>query len=112
MGSYGEDVWLDCCWCGKWERTNYHTDIDGIGLLCLRCQHFGPPHFEYLLELFKNHLPDLLIIKTAAFAYEPCAITEILSALEHGFVNEDDLVCEFCDDSWIGWYCQCCLKIS
>ena len=98
MGSYGEDVWLDCCWCGKWERTSYHTDIDGIWLLCLRCQHFGPPHFEYLLGFLENHFSERVIIKIAAFAYEPCAITEI-SALEHGFTNKDDSACEFRDDS-------------
>ena len=111
MGSYGEDVWLDCYWCGKWERTSYHTDIDGIGLLCLRCKYYGPPHFEYLLGLLENRFSERVIIQIAAFAYEPCAITEI-SALVHGFTNEDDFECEFCDESWIGWYCQYCTKIS
>jgi hypothetical protein len=111
MGSYGEDVCLDCSWCGKWEGSISHTDVDGIGLLCLRCKHFGPPHFEYLLGLLKDHLLERLVIKIAAFVYEPCAITEI-SALVHGFTNEDDFECEFCDESWIGWHCQYCLKIS
>ena len=95
MGSYGEDVCLDCSWCGKWEGSISHTDVDGIGLLCLRCKHFGPPHFEYLLGLLKDHLPERLVIKIAAFAYD-----------------EDDFECEFCDESWIGWHCQYCLKIS
>ena len=110
MGSYGHD-WIDCCWCGRWERTNYHTEVDGIGFLCPRCYHFGPPHFEYLLGLLENHLTERLIIKIAAYAYEPCAITEI-SALAHGFTNEDDFECEFCDDSWIGWNCRYWLKSS
>ena len=37
MGSYGNDVWLSCSWCATPETISYHTDVDGAGLLCLRC---------------------------------------------------------------------------
>ena len=121
MGSYGHNAWLDCSWCGKQERDSFHKEIDGVGLLCLRCEHHGPPHFEYLLDLLGNRFSvatatatttaERVIIKIAAFAYEPCTITEV-SALEHGFTNEDDYECEFCDDSWKGWTCQYCSKRS
>ena len=50
-----------------------------------------------------------IIIKIAAFAYEPCTITEE-AALKNGFTNEDDYECDFCDDSWKGWTCQYCTK--
>ena len=125
MTSYDNDPWLICRWCGEWERNNYHTDMPGIGLLCLRCQHFGPPHFEYLLGLRINERLLLrtdafaklaftahhLVIKIASFAYKPCAITE-LSALEYGFANKGELECEFCDKSWTGWDCRHCFKKS
>ena len=119
MGSYDHKTRLDCSWCGKQERESFHKEIDGIGPLCLRCEHHGPPHFEYLLDLLGNRFPiatatataERVIIKIAAFAYEPCTITEV-SALENGFANEDDYECDFCDDSWKGWTCQYCLKRS
>ena len=108
MGSYGQE-WMDCCWCGKWEKTDYHTDVDRLGVLCPSCYHYGPPHYEYLRGMLENQLPERILINIAAFAYEPCAITE-LAALDNGFTNEDDFECDFCDSSWLGWHCQYCLS--
>ena len=119
MGSYNHDQWLDCSWCAKPGKGSHYNDVDGIGLLCLRCQHHGPPHFEYLRDLlgpcFLSEITtstmtvEHLVIKIAAFAYEPCTITEV-AALEYGFTDEDDYECDFCDNSWKGWTCQYCSK--
>ena len=43
MGSYGNDVWLSCSWCATPETISYHTDVDGVGLLCERCYTPTPP---------------------------------------------------------------------
>ena len=123
MISYDDDSWLTCCWCGKWEKNNYHTDVVGIGALCLRCLHFGPPHFEYLLGLRINQRLLLrddifakiaftahhLVVKIAAFVYKPCTITQ-LTAFENGSANKGEHECEFCDESWTDWECPYCTK--
>ena len=65
------------------------------------------------LFLLRNHNTTMtvehIVIKIAAFAYEPCTITEE-AALKNGFTNEDDYECDFCNDSWKGWTCQYCTK--
>ena len=119
MGSYGDDEWLNRSWCATPEEVSYHTDIDGIGVLCLRCQYYGPPHFEYLRDLLgpcflsgttaKTMTVAHIIIKIAAFAYEPCTITEV-KALHNGLSERYANECDFCNNSWEGWICQYCLK--
>ena len=101
MGHYDRD-WMDCAWCGKWEEVDFHLDVDGVGVLCLNCYDHGPPHYEYLRGMLKNHIPPHLVIKVAAFAYLPCAITELALDIE------DEFECDVCDESWLGWYCYQC----
>ena len=115
---YNNNPWSTCNWCSEWERNSYHIEVIGIGKLCLRCLHFGPPHFEYLLGLRINHRLLLredafakltftahhLVVKIASFAYKPCTITQ-LSAIRYGIVDDSENKCKFCDKLWTGWKC-------
>ena len=125
MGSFGSDAWLCCSWCDTPETISHHTDVDGIGFLCVGCLYYGPPHFEYLRDLLgpcflsettaKSMTVDHIIIKIAAFAYKPCEISEA-EALQYGIYerhandSEYEYECDVCNESWKGWTCQYCSK--
>ena len=95
-----------CECCGKPEEERFLLDVDGVGILCTRCYDDGPPHYKYLRQMLKNHMPPYIAIKVAAFAYLPCALTEL------AWKDEEKIECGSCDESWLGWYYYRCNTIK
>ena len=110
-----------CCWCGSWHGMI--TAVPEIGLICLKCQHFGPPFIEQLIGLRlsarllqrTDGLAKLALaaydttLRIAKFAYEVKRRSELQNP-KYGYIDKSARHCEFCDSSWVCWNCKHCLR--
>ena len=114
MGSVGDDVWVRCAVCDRWETDCYFPDCDFAGgVVCPRCFFHAPPHFEYLRGVFRPTFSREITDRVATFAYECCAPQEEADSLREAdsqFEDEPDdvITCPVCDLEWFGWYCRFC----